>query len=161
MSLTSFWCPNYYLQTHFTSCSSIFSVSIVNFEQVKSQLGSRSHRSKKRDIVLLLFVKNVEKRKKRSQRRTQNLRQILNRSFCKNSLLLKVVNNFNKKLHIKIYYGVLKYSLFIVNVIKCYLVAYLCRTPSRRYIYGSFCKALVCNCANDQPYGVSFTDICK
>ena len=64
MSLTSFWCPNYYIQTHFTSCSSIFSVSIVNFEQVKSQLGRWSHRSKRRDIFLFLFVKKVEKRKK-------------------------------------------------------------------------------------------------
>ena len=41
----------------------------------------------------------------------------------------------------------LKYSLFIVNVIKCYLMTYLYRTPSRRYIYGSFCETLVCNCA--------------
>ena len=40
-------------------------------------------------------------------------------------------------------------TLFIVNVIKCYLITYLCRTPSGRYIYGSFCKTLVCNCAND------------
>ena len=81
-----------------------------------------------------------------------------NGSSCKNSLLFEVVNNFNKKLHIKIYYWELKYSLFIVNVIKCYLMAYLCRTPSRRYIYGSFCKTLVCNCANDLPYGMFFTE---
>ena len=46
-----------------------------------------------------------------------------------------------------------EYSLFIVNAIKCYLMAYLCGTPNRRYIYGS-CKTLVCNCANDQPYRV-------
>ena len=41
------------------------------------------------------------------------------------------------------------YSLFIVNVIKCYLMAYLCGTPNRRYIYQSCCKTLVWNCAND------------
>ena len=67
MSVTSFWCANYYLQTHSTSCSSVFSVSIVNFEQARVIV------PKNRDIVLLLFVKNVEKREKRSQRRTQNL----------------------------------------------------------------------------------------
>ena len=72
MSLTSFWSPNYYLQTHFPSCSSIFSASIFNFEQVKFLLGSRSHRSKK-PRYLLLLVENVEKRKKRNQRWTQNL----------------------------------------------------------------------------------------
>ena len=47
MLLTPLRCPNYHLQTHFTSWSSNFSVSIVNFEQVKSWLGSRSHLSKK------------------------------------------------------------------------------------------------------------------
>ena len=31
MPLTSFWCPYCYLQTHFTSCSSVFSASIVHF----------------------------------------------------------------------------------------------------------------------------------
>ena len=36
MSLMSFWCPYYYLETHFLSCSSVFRVSLVNFEQVKS-----------------------------------------------------------------------------------------------------------------------------
>ena len=53
-----------------------------------------------------------------------------------------------------------EYSLFIVNGIKCYIMAYLYGTPNRRYIYGSCCKTLVCNCANDYPYGVFFTDIC-
>ena len=42
-----------------------------------------------------------------------------------------------------------EYCLFIVNVIKCYLMAYLFRTPNKRYIYGSCCKMLVCNCANN------------
>ena len=31
-----------------------------------------------------------------------------------------------------------EYSLFIVNVIKCYLMAYLCGTRNRRYINGSY-----------------------
>ena len=44
----------------------------------------------------------------------------------------------------------LEYYLFIVNVINCYLMTYLCGTPKRRYIYGSCCcKTLVSNCAND------------
>ena len=34
-----------------------------------------------------------------------------------------------------------EYSLFIVNVIKCCLMVYLCGTPNRRYLYGS-CSAL-------------------
>ena len=31
----------------------------------------------------------------------------------------------------------------------CYLMAYLCGTPNRCYVYGSCSKTLVCNCAND------------
>ena len=42
-----------------------------------------------------------------------------------------------------------EYSLFIVNVIKCHLMAYICGTPNKHYIYGSCYKRLVCNCAND------------
>ena len=42
-----------------------------------------------------------------------------------------------------------EYHLFIVNVIKYCLMIYLCGTPYRRYICGSSCKILVCNCAND------------
>ena len=41
------------------------------------------------------------------------------------------------------------YSLFIVNVSKCYIMAYLCRTLNRCSIYWSSCKTLVCSCAND------------
>ena len=37
-----------------------------------------------------------------------------------------------------------EYSFFILNVRKCYLVAYLCGTPNRRYIRGSCCQTLVC-----------------
>ena len=40
-----------------------------------------------------------------------------------------------------------EYFLFIVNVVKCYLIAYLRETPNRRYIYGSCCKTLACTCA--------------
>ena len=39
--------------------------------------------------------------------------------------------------------------LLIANAIKCYLMAYLCRTPNRRYIYGSSCKTSFCNSAID------------
>ena len=41
-------------------------------------------------------------------------------------------------------------SLFVVNVIKCYLMTYLCGTTNRCHIYESCCKALV----------IYFTDIC-
>ena len=53
-----------------------------------------------------------------------------------------------------------EYSQFIVNVIKCYLMAYLWGTPNKCCIYWSSCKTLVCNCGNDQPYGVLFRDTC-
>ena len=45
--MTSSWCTYCQLQTQFTSCSSVFSVSIDDFKQVKSRLGAKSHRSKK------------------------------------------------------------------------------------------------------------------
>ena len=35
-----------------------------------------------------------------------------------------------------------EYSLFVVNVNKCYLMVCLCRTPNRRYVFGSCCKTL-------------------
>ena len=61
-------------------------------------------------------------------------------SFAKIVYYLKsLTSHFNKKLHIKIHYAVLKNSFCIVNFIKCYLIARLCVSPSRRYIYGSFC----------------------
>ena len=59
MSLTSFWCPCYYIQTHFTSCSSIFSVFIVNLKNPGWVVGVTVPEN--RAIVLLLFIKNVEK----------------------------------------------------------------------------------------------------
>ena len=37
-----------------------------------------------------------------------------------------------------------EHPLFFVNVIKCYLMTYLCGSRNRRYIYGSCCKTLVC-----------------
>ena len=43
----------------------------------------------------------------------------------------------------------LEYSLLIVNVNKCYIMAYLYGTRRRHCIYGNFCKTLVCNCTND------------
>ena len=39
---------------------------------------------------------------------------------------------------------------FIVNIIKCYVMTYLCGAPKRRCIYGSCCcKTLVSNSSND------------
>ena len=142
---------------------SIFSVSIINFEKVKSYWVVGVTVPKNRDIVPLLFVKNVKKNVKNVVRGELKTRDTSKMDlFAKNSLLFKVVNNFNKKLHITIYHGVLvlKHWLFILNFVKYYLMAYLCRTPSRRYIYKSFCTTLVFKCANDYPYGVLFIDIC-
>ena len=59
MSLTSFWSPYCYVQTQFTSCFSVFSVPIVDFEQIKSSWVVRVTFPKNRDITLLLLVKNV------------------------------------------------------------------------------------------------------
>ena len=42
-----------------------------------------------------------------------------------------------------------EYSLFIVNVIKCYYTGYLCGPPSRSTFMGVFEKHLVCNCASE------------
>ena len=59
MPLTSFWCHYCQFHTYFTSCPGGFSVSIVNLEQVKSRLGSKSYRSKSHYVTHLLFVRNV------------------------------------------------------------------------------------------------------
>ena len=59
MSLTSFWCHYCQFHTHFTSCPGVFSVSIVDLEQAKSRLGSKSYLSNNHDVTLLLFVQNV------------------------------------------------------------------------------------------------------
>ena len=58
MSLTSFWCHYCQLYTHFTSCPGVFSVSIIDLEQAKPRLGSKSYRSVNRDVTLL-FLRNV------------------------------------------------------------------------------------------------------
>ena len=65
-----------------TSCSSVFSVSIIDFKQVKSRLGNKSHRSDKPKMLSCSekkFRKSFSVRKKRfiycSQTRTQNLWQ--------------------------------------------------------------------------------------
>ena len=42
-----------------------------------------------------------------------------------------------------------EYSVFIVNVIKCYFTVYLCGPPSRSTFMGVFEKHLVCNCVSD------------
>ena len=36
-----------------------------------------------------------------------------------------------------------KYSVFIANVVKCYLMAYLCGAPNRCCVYKSCCKTFV------------------
>ena len=51
MSLKLFWCPLCLLQTHFTSCSSVFSVSVVDFVWVV-----RATVPENNDIAFLLFV---------------------------------------------------------------------------------------------------------
>ena len=84
MSLTLFWCLYCWLQTHFTSCFSV-SVSIVNMKLVKSRLGSTSHHSKKPWYRFFVICK----------KRLFCCSQCnLCRSFWKNSLQFKVINNF-------------------------------------------------------------------
>ena len=43
----------------------------------------------------------------------------------------------------------LHYFLFLLLLNLNILCSILCGTPNRCYIYGSCCKTLVCNCAND------------
>ena len=42
----------------FTSCPDVFSVSIVDVEQAKSWLSSKSYCSEKHDVTFMLFVRN-------------------------------------------------------------------------------------------------------
>ena len=43
-------------------------------------------------------------------------------------------------LFLKVFIFDFEYSLFILNVIKSYLMAYLCGTPNRHYIYAIVVK---------------------
>ena len=61
-----------------TLCSSVFSISVFNFEQVKSRLGSKNQRSKKRWYSSFIL------RKKPSQLRTCDTSKTV--IFCENSL---------------------------------------------------------------------------
>ena len=47
MPLISFWIHYCQLNTHFTSCLNIISVSIADLDQEKSRLGSKIYHSKK------------------------------------------------------------------------------------------------------------------
>ena len=86
-------------------CSSVFSVSIVDFELVKSRLGIKSHHSKKPWYSSFVVRKKHLFMVVRGKLRTCDTSKMV--LFCENSLPFKVVNNFEKKLHFKIYYGVL------------------------------------------------------
>ena len=79
-----------------TSCTSVFSVSIVDFVRVTVQ--------KNRDIALLLFVIRHVWFFEESE---SDLWYFWNRSFCKNRLHFKVFKNLNREFHFKIYYVVL------------------------------------------------------
>ena len=57
ISSVSFWCPYCYFQAYFSSLSSVFSVSFVDFEHVKPGLSSKSYHFKNCDVALLLFIK--------------------------------------------------------------------------------------------------------
>ena len=99
MSLMLFWCHCCQLHTCFTSCPGVCSVPIVGLEQAKSQLGSFC--SKNHDVTILLFVRNVELIIIRGELRTCGTCKL--GFFCKISLQLKVVSNFDKKILFKIY----------------------------------------------------------
>ena len=57
------------------------------------------------DIALLLFIRNTWFTVVRGELRTCDTSKMV--LFCENSLQFKVVNNFGKKLHFKICYGML------------------------------------------------------
>ena len=59
LTLTLFWCHYCQLHTQSISCPGVFSVSIVDLKQAKSQVFSKSYRPKSNDVTLLLFVRNV------------------------------------------------------------------------------------------------------
>ena len=59
MSLTLLWCLYCHLHTQSISCPGVFSVSIVDLNQAKSQVFSKSYRPKTNNVTLLLFVRNV------------------------------------------------------------------------------------------------------
>ena len=62
-----------------------------------------------RVIALLLFVRNIWVIVVRSELRScETSKMVL---FCENTLQFKVVNNFGKKLHFKVFYGVLALPL--------------------------------------------------
>ena len=61
----------------------------------------------------------------------------------------EVLINFGKVFALFLGAFIVEYSLFIVIVIKCYLLAYLSGTPRRLYNYGSCCKTLVYDCDKD------------
>ena len=108
VTLRSIWYPFSSLQRNFTTFSSVFSVSIVILELVKScKIGSKSNRSINWYIAVLLFVRNIWFIAVRRELRTCDT-EIWNVAFYEDSLQFQVVNNFEKKLHFKIYCGVLK-----------------------------------------------------
>ena len=76
MSLTSFCCPIIFKHiSHFVLVFSVFLLLTLNRQNACWVV--RVTVSKNRDtFFLLLLFKNVEKRTKRSQRRTENLRHI-------------------------------------------------------------------------------------
>ena len=82
-----------------------------------------------------------------------------NNNFC--HVVLRLWLTLGRFLHYFLVLSLL--TLNILNLLWMSLNAtlwFLCGTPNRRYIYGSCCKALVYNCANDQPCGVFYPDIC-
>ena len=99
----------------------IFSVPIVNLEQIKYRLCRKSHRSKNHDITLLLFVRNAYFIIVRDELRTFSTSKLV--LLCENSLQLKLFNNFGKKLYFKIYYRVL--HLFRISFQIHFLLAVL------------------------------------
>ena len=90
----------------------------VDFEQVKSWLGSKSHRSKKRWYSSFIIRKKYWFIAVRGELRTCDTSKTV--LFCENSLKFTVFTNFDNKLHFQICYVVLNLPLVFFQIYICY-----------------------------------------
>ena len=85
---------NHKLISHLAVVFLVFLLLTFTVEQVKSQLGSKSYHSKKPWFIVV-----------RGKFRTCDTHKMV--LFHENSLQFKAIDNFDKKLHFKVCYGVL------------------------------------------------------
>ena len=90
---------------HISHYALVFLVSIADFEQAKSRLGSKSHHCKTPWYCFFVACqKHLFMVVRGKLRNCVTSKMVL---FCENSLQFEAVNNFGKRLHFKICYGVL------------------------------------------------------